>query len=226
MRAMILAAGRGERLRPLTDHTPKALIDVNGKPLLQWHLENLARAGFLEIIINIAHLGEDIEAFAGNGDRWGINIHYSREPEALETGGGIVQALPLLGDSAFLVINADIWTDYPLFKLRNHHCSHAHLIMVPNPEYNPEGDFILRHGLISADTESAPANKLTFSGIGIYHPLLFQNCKPRKISLVPILKSAMAAAKVTGEISHAHWYDSGTQKRLGFLRNEVAVIQQ
>ncbi|MCF6225486.1 MAG: nucleotidyltransferase family protein [Xanthomonadales bacterium] len=223
---MILAAGRGERLRPLTDDTPKALIDVNGKPLLQWHLENLARAGFTEVIINIAHLGEQIEAFAGNGERWGINIHYSRELEALETGGGIFKALPLLGDSAFLVINADIWTDYPLYKLRNHHCSHAHLVMVPNPKHNSEGDFHLNHGLIQADITSSPTEKLTFSGIGIYHPKLFADCSAGKYSLVPLLKTAMAAAKVTGEIFHNHWYDSGTCERLDLLRNEVSSVHQ
>lgn len=226
MRAMILAAGRGERLRPLTDHTPKALIDVNGKPLLQWHLENLARAGFTEIIINLAHLGEQIAAFAGNGDRWGINIHYSRELEALETGGGIFKALPLLGDSAFLVINADIWTDYPLYKLRNHHCSHAHLVMVPNPEHNPEGDFFLNHGLIQADITSNPTDKLTFSGIGIYHPRLFADCNAGKYSLAPLLKTAMTAAKVTGEVFQNHWYDSGTRERLDLLRRDVASVHQ
>jgi len=221
MRAMILAAGRGERLRPLTDHTPKALIDVAGKPLLQWHLENLVRAGFREIIINLAHLGGQIQEFAGNGERWGVNIHYSSEKEALETGGGIFQALPLLGSSPFLVINADIWTDFPLYKLRNHHCSHAHLILVKNPPHHPQGDFFLKHGLIKADNRNTTTQKLTFSGLGIYNPALFAECEAGRFSLVPVLKAAMADSKVTGEAYAGHWYDSGTEGRLASLRAVV-----
>ncbi len=223
MRAMILAAGRGERLRPITDHTPKALIEVAGKPLLQWHLENLARAGFREVIINLAHLGEQIQEFAGNGERWGINIHYSIEKEALETGGGIFQALPLLGTSPFLVINADIWTDFPLYKLRNHHCSHAHLVMVDNPKHHPEGDFFLNHGLVKAVGGKSVVQKLTFSGLGIYNPALFAGCNAGKFSLIPLLKFAMANSKVTGEAYTGHWYDSGTEGRLASLRAFVVA---
>ena len=223
MRAMILAAGRGERLRPLTDGTPKALIEVAGKPLLQWHLENLARAGFREITINLAHLGDQIQAFAGNGERWGMNIHYSSEEHALETGGGIFQALPLLGTSPFLVINADIWTDFPLYKLRNHHCSHAHLVLANTPPHHTDGDFFLKHGLVMADEGISTGQKLTFSGLGIYNPALFAGSEAGRFSLVPLLKAAMADSKVTGEAYRGHWYDSGTEDRLAALREAIAT---
>ena len=225
MRAMILAAGRGERLRPLTDHTPKAMIEVSGKPLLQWHLENLARSGFREIIINLAHLGDQIRDFAGTGERWGVNLHYSREEEgALETGGGIFNVLTQLGNSPFLVINADIWTDYPLYKLRNHHCSHAHLVMVKNPEHNPTGDFYLINGLIKTSADKQILQKLTFSGLGIYHPRLFINCEAGRFSLVPLLNNAMENSSVSGESYHGHWFDSGTEERLSRLRYSVAKL--
>ena len=215
MRAMILAAGRGERLKPLTDQLPKPMLEAGGKPLLQWHLENLCRAGFREVVINLAYLGEKIQAFAGNGKRWGINIHYSQEPDGgLETGGGILKALPLLGKTPFLVINGDIWSDYPLHKLRNHHCSGAHLVMVKNPPHHPDGDFSISNGLVYDGDNTA----LTFSGIGIYHPVLFSKQESSYFRLAPLLRQAMQTKTVSGEKYNGRWFDIGSEERLNLLR--------
>jgi len=162
MRAMILAAGRGERLRPLTDTLPKPLFDVGGTTLIERHLEKLAQAGFREIVINLAHLGSLIRETLGDGSKWNLNIHYSQEPEgALDTGGGIQQALPLLGEAPFAVINGDVWTDYPFSRLRAIKCDHAHLVLVNNPEHNQNGDFALQTGRIDQDGQP----RFTFSGI-------------------------------------------------------------
>ena len=211
MRAMILAAGRGERLRPLTDTVPKPLVEVAGKPLIEYHIEALSRAGFTEIVINQGHLGDLLPAAIGDGGRWGIAIHWSDEqPDALETGGGIYQALPLLGPAPFLVVNGDIWTDYPFKRLRAIKCDWAHLVMVANPAYKPQGDFALLHGRISDNGE----NMLTFSGIAVYHPRLFGNCKAGKFSVVPLLRSAMTNHLVTGEKYTGTWEDIGTLERL------------
>ena len=211
MRAMILAAGRGARLRPLTDRMPKPLVPVDGKPLIEYHVEALASAGFQHIVINQGHLGDMLPAALGNGDRWGVNIHWSDEqPEALETGGGIHQALPLLGRGPFLVVNGDIWTDYPFARLRAVKCDYAHLVMVPNPPHNPEGDFALRHAVIR---EEGP-EKLTFSGIAVYHPRIFSACEPGRFSMVPLLLRAMNGQLVTGETWKGAWSDIGSRQRL------------
>ena len=211
MRAMILAAGRGERLRPLTDEVPKPLVDVGGKPLIAYHLEALAGAGFREIVINQGHLGERLPEALGNGERWGVNIHWSVEkPEPLETGGGIFQALPLLGDGPFLAVNGDIFTDYPFARLRAVKCDHAHLVMVPNPAHNPGGDFSLQGAVV----REAGADKLTYSGIAVYHPRLFEGCTPGKFSMVPLLERAMREYIVTGECYEGPWNDIGTMARL------------
>ena len=211
MRAMILAAGRGERLRPLTDRIPKPLVDLGGKPLLQHHVEALAAAGFREIVINQGHLGDQLPAALGDGSRWGVRLHWSDEqPEALETGGGVHRALPLLGAGPFLVVNGDVWTDYPLGRLRAVKCDWAHLVMVPNPAHNPAGDFSLQGGRIR---ESGP-NRLTFSGIGIYRAELFDGCRPGRFSLVPLLWRAMSAGRVTGQRHAGTWIDVGDQDRL------------
>ena len=188
MRAMILAAGRGERLRPLTDSIPKPLVEVGGKPLIEHHLQALAEAGFREIVINQGHLGNILRTAMGDGGRWDITIHWSNEqPEALETGGGILQALPLLGSLPFLVVNGDIWTDYPYSHLHSIKCDWAHLVMIPNPPYNLGGDFALLNARIRNESE----HKLTFSGIGVYHPRLFDDCTPGKFSFIPLLRSTM-----------------------------------
>jgi len=220
MRAMILAAGRGERLRPLTDRTPKPLVEAGGMPLIEYHIRSLARAGFREIVINQGHLGDQLPPAIGDGSRWGITIHWSDEqPEALETGGGIHQALPLLGSGPFLVVNGDIWTDYPFSRLRAVKCDWAHLVLVPNPAHHPAGDFSLQH----ARVRPAGDNKLTFSGIGVYHPRLFDGCAPGKFSVVPLLRSAMENHLVTGERYGGRWEDIGTLERLESLRAELAA---
>ena len=211
---MILAAGRGERLRPLTDELPKPLVEVGGKPLIEYHLERLAAAGFREVVINQGHLGDLLPAALGDGGRWGLHIHWSDEqPEALETGGGIFKALPLLGGAPFLVINGDLWTDYPFARLRAVKCDWAHLVLVPNPAHNPAGDFALLGARVRDDGEP----RLTFSGIAVYHPRLFADCSPGKFSVVPLLRSAMRDHVVTGESYEGDWNDVGTMERLEAL---------
>ena len=211
MRAMILAAGRGERLRPLTDRLPKPLVPVRGKPLIEYHLEGLAAAGFREVVINQGHLGQMLPESLGDGARWGVRIHWSDELDgALETGGGIHQALPLLGDAPFLVVNGDILTDYPFARLRAVKCDYAHLVMVPNPAHNPGGDFALRSAIVTA----TGAEKSTFGGIAVYHPRLLAGCTPGKFSLVPVLQNAMKQHIVTGELYRGAWSDIGTLERL------------
>ena len=211
MRAMILAAGRGERLRPLTDTLPKPLVEVRGKPLIEHHIEVLSTAGFREIVINQGHLGDLLRETIGDGGRWNITIHWSDEqPAALETGGGIHRALPLLGSTPFLVVNGDIWTDYPFTRLRAVKCDWAHLVMIANPAHNPRGDF----ALLGARIRNEGEEKLTFSGIGVYHPRLFDACEPGKFSVVPLLRSAMENHLVTGERYAGHWDDIGTLERL------------
>ena len=217
MRAMILAAGRGERLRPLTDTKPKPLLEVAGRPLIAHHLERLASAGFREVVINLAHLGDMIRDTLGDGTHWGLNLHYSQEPEgALDTGGGIKQALPLLGESPFAVINGDIFSHYPLGRLRAIKCDHAHLVLVPNPEHNPGGDFALDGGYIASNGEP----RHTFSGISVYHPLFFASVPDGRFSIVPLLRKAAARQQVTGEIFKGEWHDIGTVERLETLRNQ------
>ena len=218
MRAMILAAGRGERLRPLTDTTPKPLLDVGGKPLIEYHIDRLAAAGFRELVINISHLGDKIRDTIGDGSAWGLNIHYSPEPPgALGTGGGIKQALPLLGDSPFAIINGDVFSSYPLARLRAIKCSHAHLVLVPNPSHNPNGDFALQGGYVTNNGQT----RYTFSGISIYHPRFFDSAPVGSFSVVPMLNTAMAMLQVTGELYKGTWHDIGTRERLEILRSQL-----
>ncbi|GIU41579.1 mannose-1-phosphate guanylyltransferase [Shewanella sairae] len=210
MKAMILAAGRGERLRPLTDSVPKPLVKVAGKPLIVYHIEKLAAAGFTEIVINHAWLGHKLIEALGDGSQWQVNIHYSKELSALETGGGIKQALSLLGDDAFFVINGDIFIDkLPDIKPLTAN-SLAHLWLVDNPVQHPSGDFSLDNGKLS----DSGANKLTFSGMGVYHPLLFADTLDGAFALAPLLRQAMASERVTGEHFCSHWCDVGTIERL------------
>ncbi len=215
MKAMILAAGRGERMRPLTDKTPKPLLKIKNKCLIEYHLNNLVVAGFTEIVINHAYLGEQIEQTLGNGKRYGAKIAYSSETTALETGGGIFQALSLLGNSPFLVVNSDIWCAYPFADLIHHPIKLAHLILVDNPPHNPDGDFHLQQQQVYQTGNPC----LTFSGIGIYHPDLFNNCSAGRFSLVPLLIKAMQASQVTGEHYQGQWMDIGTPERLRQLQN-------
>lgn len=210
---MILAAGRGERMRPLTDHTPKPLLEAGGKPLIQYHIDALARAGFRDLVINHAHLGQMLETHLGDGSRLGVRIAYSPEGQALETGGGIFNALPLLGDEPFLVVNGDIWTDFDYCGVGLPAGRLAHLVLVANPAHHPEGDFALEDGLI----RDAGAQRHTFSGIGIYHPALFRDCRPGAFRLAPLLRQAAAATRVSGELHQGRWLDIGTPQRLQML---------
>jgi MurNAc alpha-1-phosphate uridylyltransferase len=216
MKAMILAAGRGERMRPLTDHTPKPLLQAGGKPLISWHIERLVQAGFRELVINHAHLGGQIEEALGDGDRWGVHIAYSAEGEALETAGGIAKALPLLGDQPFLVVNGDVYSDYDFQQLRNQPMEGvaAHLVLVDNPPQHPDGDFYLAGGKLVEQGEE----RLTFSGIGVYRPELFASVAPgSKAKLAPLLFAAVASAQATAEHYRGVWVDVGTPERLHAL---------
>ena len=219
MKAMILAAGRGERMRPLTDHTPKPLLKVGGKSLIVWHLERLAKAGFKEVVINHAHLGEQIEQALGDGSVWGLNVQYSPETSALETAGGIANALPLLGDAPFLVVNGDVFTEIDFGALQLVSPNLAHLVMVDNPPQHPDGDFVVDSGKVTNQGN----HKLTFSGIGIYHPALFVDVeRGQAAKLAPLLRSAMIKGLVTGEHYQGVWHDIGTPERLSFLDKQLS----
>jgi len=218
MKCMILAAGLGSRMRPLTDVTPKPLLKVGGIPLIMWHLEKLAHQDFTDIVINIAHLGYQIPEALGDGADWGVNIHYSDEQEegGLESAGGIVKALPLLGEEPFLVVNGDIFTDYDFqYHRKLADGVLAHLILVPNPEHNHEGDFAL-------DGQKVVYNRqYTFSGIGYYSPKLFEGVPYGKSALAPLLREAMKKGKITGELYEGEWLDIGTPDRLERLNAEL-----
>jgi len=212
---MILAAGRGERMRPLTDRTPKPLLPVAGKPLIVWHLERLARAGFVHIVINLAHLGEHIEALLGDGDAWGLKIRYSTEPPgALETAGGIAQALPLLGTEPFLVVNGDIYCDFDFLALPTlGETDLAHLVLVDNPEHHRHGDFTLDGNRVANDDQ-----RLTFAGIGIYRPqLLSAIAAGARAKLAPLLTQSISQGHVSGQLHRGRWVDVGTPERLAAL---------
>lgn len=232
---MILAAGRGERMRPLTDHTPKPLLKVGGKPLIVWHLERLAKAGFKEIVINHAHLGGQIEAALGNGSQWALSIRYSSEKNALETAGGIANALPLLGDEPFLVVNGDTFTDVDFAQLKLHPNNLAHLVLVDNPPQHSNGDFAIEinepqsSDVNANDIKVGPlknhgSQMLTFSGVGVYHPDLFAGIvqgEPAK--LAPLLRWAISEGKATAEHYQGVWHDIGTPERLISLEKSLNV---
>ncbi|MBH8610908.1 N-acetylmuramate alpha-1-phosphate uridylyltransferase MurU [Pseudomonas mohnii] len=212
MKAMILAAGKGERMRPLTLTTPKPLVRAGGVPLIEYHLRALAAAGFDEIVINHAWLGQQIEDYLGDGSRYGVHIQYSPEGEPLETGGGIFRALPLLGDEAFVVVNGDIWTDYDFSVLHQPIVGLAHLVLANNPDHHPAGDFQLIDGQVR-DARPDVAT-LTYSGIAVLHPQLFEGCSAGAFKLAPLLRSAMASGQVSGERLNGQWVDVGTHERL------------
>lgn len=210
--AMILAAGRGERMRPLTDKCPKPLIEICGRPLIVWHLNALAKAGIRKVVVNLGWLGDDLRARLGDGERFGVSLQYSEEGfPPLETGGGIFNALSLLGCGPFVVVNSDVWTDFSPGTLRCPADSLAHLVMVANPAHNPAGDFCLEGSRISREGRG---DRLTFSGIGIYRAELFDGCRPGRFSLVPLLCRAMSAGRVTGQRHSGAWIDVGDPDRL------------
>ena len=217
-KVMILAAGRGERMRPLSDTVPKPLLEAGGKPLIVHLIERLGRAGFHDLVINHSHLGEQIERYLGDGGRHGARIRYSHEAGGgLETGGGIFKALPLIDTDPFVVINGDIWTDFPFGRLPTRLEGLAHLVLVDNPPQHPQGDFALRDGRVYADGEA----RLTFSGIGVYARELFADCRPGKFPLAPLLRAAMARTQVSGELYTGDWRDVGTPQRLEELDREL-----
>ncbi|OVZ57587.1 mannose-1-phosphate guanylyltransferase [Pigmentiphaga sp. NML080357] len=220
MRAMILAAGRGERMRPLTDTVPKPLLQAGGKPLIVWHIERLVDAGLRDIVVNHAWLGGLIEQALGDGSRWGARLRYSAEPRALETAGGIRQALPMLGEDPFLVVNGDIWTDWDpagahaAAETLERDDRLAWLVLVDNPEHHPAGDFRLDPAGLVQDGEP----RLTFAGIGVYRPRLFAALPPGEPArLAPLLRAAMAEGRVAGTRHAGRWTDVGTPQRLAWL---------
>ncbi|HZT04812.1 MAG TPA: nucleotidyltransferase family protein [Steroidobacteraceae bacterium] len=215
VRAMLLAAGRGERLRPITDTLPKPLVEVAGKPLIAYHLEALHRAGVREVVVNLSWLGEKIRAALGDGGRYGVHIAYSEEgPVPLETGGGIHRALPLLGSGPFLVVNSDVWTNMDFARvLTLEEGADARLMLAPNPPHHPRGDF----GLEGDFVVEREADCLTYTGIGMYRPELFEGCAPGKFPLLPLLKRAIAARRLRGEVYRGEWLDIGSPDRLARL---------
>jgi len=222
---MVLAAGRGERMRPLTDREPKPLLRAGGKRLIEYHLERLAAGGFREVVINTAWLGDRIEAALGTGERFGLAITYSHErPEALETGGGIFHALPLLGSDPFLLVNGDVWTDIDFGVMRRSPPAEslAHLVLVANPPQHARGDFLLDRGRVS-EGEGA---RRTYSGIGIYRPEFFMGCIPGKFPLLPLLRRAIAQGALTGEFHEGRWFDIGTLERLSALDALLSEMPQ
>jgi len=213
-RALIFAAGRGERMRPLSDTTPKPLLHAGGRRLIEWHLENLAAAGVREVVINTSHLANQFPAALGDGARWKLRIAYSHEePEPLETGGGMQRALPLLGAAPFIAVNGDIWTDFHFSTLPLDPRGLAHLVLVDNPVHHPRGDFALRDACVRDEEEG----RLTFAGIGVYRPELLAAHAPGKYSIVPLLRAAMRAGSVSGEHFRGAWSDVGTPQRLAAL---------
>lgn len=220
-KAMVLAAGRGERMRPLTDTCPKALVKVAGRPLIEYHLEGLARAGIREVVINLSWLGEKIRAQLGDGDRFGLALQYSSEGyPALDTGGGVFHALPLLGEEPFALVNADVYCPFDFSSLGLARGDLAELVMVPNPAHNSRGDFVLEQGRMHA----GHGERLTFSGISVLHPDLFRDCSHGAFPLAPLLVSAMERGRVSGRVHHGLWSDVGSPERLAEL--EAALKQR
>lgn len=224
MKAMILAAGLGQRMRPLTDHLPKPLLCLADKPLLQYHLEALAQAGICEVIINLAYLGHKIREYLGDGSRFGLQVEYSEEPEPLETAGALLKALPLLGEEPFMLINGDVWTDFDLRLLSQHLLApqvDAHLVLVPNPEFHPRGDFCLNRSGLLVDDPELP--KYTFAGLSLIHPRLIRDYPQQrpKFPLVEVLRDGIARRRISGSLYQGRWSDIGTPERLYLLDSEL-----
>jgi len=223
MYAMILAAGRGERLRPLTDITPKPLLNAGSKLLIEHHLHKLSAAGFTDVVINVGHLGQQIIDHLGDGSRYQLAIHYSDERSAvLETGGGIVKALPLLKSDPFLVINGDIWTDIDLSMLPDKIDRMAHLVVVRNPAHHLEGDFSVQDSLVKEKANQQPT--WTYSGMAVFRHAFFDQCKEERFPLAALLHKHIAIEQVTGEVYDGGWFDIGTRERLNDL-NQLLMEQ-
>jgi MurNAc alpha-1-phosphate uridylyltransferase len=225
MRAMILAAGRGERMRPLTDNTPKPLLPVAGKPLIQYHIEALAAAGVTEIVINLAWLGEQIRAALGNGSRFGVQLHYSDEGDhALETGGGVFKALPLLagasGTDPFVLVSGDVWTEYPLIESVNKLDAGdvAHFVLVPNPDFHARGDFGLAGTRVVDGGE-----RYTYANIGAFRPEFFAGCTPGRFALAPLMFEWIRKGRVSGELYRGVWHNVGTPEQLRQLDQQASA---
>jgi MurNAc alpha-1-phosphate uridylyltransferase len=225
MRAMILAAGRGERMRPLTDRTPKPLLSVAGKPMIQYHIEALATAGMREIVINLAWLGEQIRSALGDGSQFGLRIHYSDEGDtALETGGGVFKALPILagpsGTDPFVVVSGDVWTAYPLGDVVTKLSADdmAHFVVVPNPDFHSRGDFGLADGRLTDSGE-----RYTYANIGVLRPEFFAGCQPGKFPLAPLMFDWIRKNRVSGELFHGVWHNVGTPEQLRQIDQEASA---
>jgi N-acetyl-alpha-D-muramate 1-phosphate uridylyltransferase len=222
MKAMVLAAGRGERLRPLTERTPKPLVEAGGKPLIDWHLERLAAAGCREAVINVSHLAEQVVAHVGDGARYGLRVAWSREAEPLETAGGIAKARALLGEQPFLLVNSDIYCEYDFAALRTLRLATelAHLVLVPNPAHHAEGDFTLEAGTVG----NGAAARYTYAGIALVSPSLVSGVNPGdKVPLGPLLRKAAGERRLRGELFRGLWTDVGTAARLDELRTLLAA---
>ncbi len=232
MKALIFAAGLGERMRPLTDHTPKPLLPVAGMPLIEWHLQRLSALGVRDVVVNTSWLAAQFPEQLGDGSRWNLRLHYLYEgPVPLETGGGMHNALPLLGDAPFLAVNGDIWSDFDFARLPQEPEGKAHLVMVDNPEHHPRGDFILEgNGQLRDVGDQA---RLTFAGIGVYRPQLLQGWQeviggadgsaesPPRFKLAPLLRAAMDAQAISGQHHRGRWTDVGTPQRLQQLEDQL-----
>jgi N-acetyl-alpha-D-muramate 1-phosphate uridylyltransferase len=234
MKAIIFSAGKGERMRPLTLTTPKPLLVAGGKPLIVWHLKRLAAAGITDVVINTSWLGDQFEPALGSGDRWGLRLHFIDEgPVPLETGGGILNALPVLGDAPFLVVNGDVWTDMNFGVLPKQPQGDAHIVLVDNPVQHPRGDFILRED--GSVTDEGDAQRLTYAGVGIYRPAILDAwrdvigntegaaAKPPQFGLAPLMRHAMVQGRVSGEHHRGRWTDVGTPERLAALDRELSA---
>jgi MurNAc alpha-1-phosphate uridylyltransferase len=222
MKAMLLAAGRGERMRPLTDSVPKPLVPVGGRALIVWHLLALARAGIREVVINLSWLGAQLRDALGDGSKFGVSIAWSDEgPVPLETGGGIFHALRLLGPDPFLVVNADIWTDIDFGRLALEPDAHAHLVLIPNPPHHQRGDF----GLEGDRVVNRETGRLTYTGVGVYSCEFFAGCTAGRFPLLPLLNRAIAAGRARGEVHRGEWCDVGTAERLASLSARVSALE-
>ena len=222
MKAMLLAAGRGERMRPITDSLPKPLVRVGGRALIAWHLAAFARAGIREVVINLSWLGEQLRAALGDGSDFGVRITWSDEgPVPLETGGGIFRALPILGPEPFLVVNGDIWTDVDFGRLRLEPQAHAHLVLIPNPPHHPRGDFGLDDGFIV----NRDHDRYTYSGVGVYRPEFFSGSTAGRFPLLPLLNRAISARLLRGELHRGEWCDVGTAERLAKLTARLPALE-